>query len=45
MIVLFITFYNNSARSNMLYHDRFMEFKANEYYIKSDEIHLGRGVT
>ena len=43
-IVLFVTILQKNERSHVC-HDRFMKFKMNTYHSKSDEIHVGLGVT
>ena len=45
LFLFFITILQNSAGSNLLCHDRFMKFRTNKYYSRSDKIHLGLGVT
>ena len=44
MFVLFITILQNLQKSIKLCHDRFVKFKTNSYYTKSNEIHLALGV-
>ena len=43
-IVLFITILQNNERYHVC-HDRFMKLKMNRYHNKSNEIHVGLGVT
>ena len=43
-IVLFITILQKKQKVPCC-HDRFMKFKMNRYHSKSDEIHVGLGVT
>ena len=44
-LLLLLAFYKNSAGSDMICHDRRMEFKTSKYHSKGDEIRLGLGVT
>ena len=44
IIVSFITILQKN-KSYHVCHDRFMKFKMNRYHSKSDEIHVGLGVT
>ena len=37
--------FTKETKGNLVCHDRFMKFKMNRYHSKSDEIHVGLGVT